>query len=66
VTIAAMKIVGHFMRRTPENDFGAFMSKNPRLKTGFRELLSSHYSFDVFELPVARITFIEPDLLPFD
>lgn len=66
ITIAATKIVDHFMQRTSADGFQEFLLKNPRLKNQFRELLKSHYSFDLFNSPAAKATFIEPDLFPFD
>lgn len=66
VTIAAIKMVDHFLRRTAAKDFQEFIGKNPRLKNQFRQLIASHYSFDVFASHAASKEYIEPDLLPFD
>lgn len=66
VTLVAMKAVYHFMKRSTTTDFSAFIVENPRLKTHFKELIKSHYSFDIFSSEEARTSFLPPDLLPFD
>ena len=65
VTIAAVKAVAHFIDRSGSGDFKDFIQEFPRLKSNFMDLLSQHYSFNVFADEKARHTFVEPDLLPF-
>lgn len=65
VTVAAIKAVHHFIRRSKEQTFEGFIAEFPRLKTQFRQLLNSHYSLDVFNSSLARKTYLEPDLAPF-
>lgn len=66
VTVAAAKAVHHFMGRSSAENFPELLSKFPRLKTNFKDLLACHYGFDVFCHPKAKNTFVEPDLLPFE
>ncbi|MBO6524716.1 MAG: hypothetical protein JJ971_12875 [Balneolaceae bacterium] len=65
VTVAAVEAVHHFMKKTESETFQGFISTNPELKTRFKELLSSHYSFNVFESEKAKQKFIEPDVSSF-
>ena len=66
VTIAAMKAVYHFMQVSEYTNYLDFISAFPRLKYDFKELLGLHYSIDIYNMPVAKTEFIEPDLLPFE
>ena len=66
VTIAAIKTVNHFMRRSPESSFYELLKAFPRMKNNFKGLLSAHYSFDLFDNSLAKASFLEPDLLPYD
>lgn len=66
VTVAAVKVVEHFMGRSDSDDFAALIVEFPRIKYQFKELLFSHYSVDIFALESARFQYLEPDLLPFD
>jgi len=66
VTVAAVKAVDHFMRRSKEKTFQNFITEFPRLKTEFKSLMDSHYSYNLFTSDVARKEFQEPDLAPFD
>lgn len=66
VTIAAIKAVYHFVLKSPTPDFRSFISENPRLKNNFRELLSCHYSTDIFKSEKAKKSYMVPELLPFD
>jgi len=65
VTVAAVKAVHHFMKRTDSDNFQSLIQEFPKLKYNFKELLKMHYSFDLFLSDKAKTTFIEPDLLPF-
>jgi hypothetical protein len=66
VTIAAMKAVYHFMLKSDANNFKDFISEFPRLNHNFKELLETHYSFDIFNSDRAKMEFLSPDLIPFD
>jgi len=66
VTIAAIKIVNHFMLKATSKNFKGFMTEFPRLKTNFKDILSQHYGFDIFTEAEAKSSFIQPDILPFD
>lgn len=66
LTIAAIKMVYHFMLRSKTDDFQEFLVAFPRLKSHFKELLHKHYSFDIFHSEEAKKKYLEPDLLPFD
>ncbi len=65
VTIAAVKAVHHFMQKTDSNNFKDFIKEFPRLKTNFKDLLSQHYSIDIYNSENAKSSFFEPNLLPF-
>lgn len=66
LTIAAVKAVSHFMRRSDAGSFEDFIADFPRLKYNFRALMQAHYQVDIFADEVAKTTYMEPDLLPFD
>ncbi|MCB0638204.1 MAG: hypothetical protein KDC54_16355 [Lewinella sp.] len=65
VTVAAVYAVAHFMQNDEATTFPAFLAAHPRLKTHFRELLATHYSFDIFASEKARVDYLPPDVLPF-
>jgi hypothetical protein len=66
ITIVAVKIMNHFMRRTSALNFQGLIKEFPRLRDDFKGLISQHYSMDLFQHPTAKIEFLEPDLHPFD
>jgi len=65
LTIAAIKIVHHFVQKSKSHTFKDFIREFPRLKSNFKELLDSHYGFDIFNSKKAKTEYLEPDLLPF-
>lgn len=65
LTIAAVRIVGHFMKKWDAKNFSNFITTFPQLKDDFKSLITSHYSFDVFNLEKAKAEFLEPDIKPF-
>lgn len=65
VTIAAIKVVNHFVQKSNSDNFKDFVSEFPRLNYNFKELLSHHYSIDIFNSDIAKSSFLEPNLLPF-
>ncbi|HEY0730837.1 MAG TPA: hypothetical protein VGD33_00345 [Chitinophagaceae bacterium] len=66
VTIAAIKAVDHFMKRSAASNFRDFIQENPRLKYNFRELLGYHYSENIFTSEKAKTEYVAPDLIHFD
>lgn len=66
LTIAAIKAVYHFMCKSDSKNFKEFIAEFPRLKNSFKELMASHYGFDIYNSEIAKKKFLEPDLLPFD
>ena len=66
VTVAAVKAVYHFYLKSKSNNFRDFIKEFPRLKTNFKDLLAQHYGIDIFNSEIAKCSFLEPDLLPFD
>lgn len=66
LTIAAMRAVYHFMLKSNSDNFINFIADFPQLKHKFKELMESHYSFDIFSSDKAKVEFLEPDLSPFN
>ena len=66
VTIAAVRAVDHFIRRSETTDFRNFIQENIALQDDFKGLLLSHYSTNIFDSEIAKKEFIEPELAPFD
>ncbi len=66
LTVAAVRAVYHFIRKSTSKTFPGFIQEFPRLKFNFKELMSSHYGFDIYNSLEAKKYFLEPDLLPFD
>ncbi len=66
LTIAAIKAVHHFKRRSNSSHFRDFIEEFPRLKSDFKALINSHYQIDVFRSESAKKVYLEPDVLPFD
>ncbi len=65
VTIAAIHIVDHFIQKSESLNFQDFIAEFPRIKYNFKELLNSHYGFDIFTSKKAKLNYIEPDILSF-
>jgi hypothetical protein len=66
VTIAAVYAVQHFRVRSACVDFASFMEENGVLTANFKGLLNTHYRTDIFRSAVAKVSFLEPELAPFD
>jgi len=66
LTIAAIKAIYHFMLKSESDNFKDFIEEFPRLKYNFKEIIGFHYGTDIFNSKVAKTTYLEPDLLPFD
>ena len=65
LTIAAIKAVHHFMKRSTISGFLSLITEFPRLKYNFKELMAAHYSQDIYNSPHAKQQFLEPDRLAF-
>lgn len=65
LTVAAVKMVHHFKQKSNASIFEEFITEFPKLNTSFRQLLYQHYGKNVVEDPLAKTTYLEPDLLPF-
>ncbi|EZH74298.1 hypothetical protein ATO12_15645 [Aquimarina atlantica] len=65
VTIVATKAVNHFMNQSKSDNFKDFIAEFPQLKTNFKQLINSHYSFDIFDSEKAKTEFLAPDILIF-
>ena len=66
VTVAAIRVVDHFKRKSKSETFQQFIEENSQLKTHFRELIGAHYTTDIFKSELAKKNYLEPELLPFD
>ena len=66
VTVASVKAVYHFYLKSNSNNFKDFITEFPRLRDNFKDLLDSHYGFNIFTSQAAKKKYIDPDLLPFD
>lgn len=66
LTIAATKVVYHFMLKAKSENFNEFLLEFPQLKDKFKDLIHSHYSFNIFESKKAKSEYLSPDLIPFD
>ena len=65
VTIAAVRVIDHFITKSRAHSFIDFVSEFPVLKNGFRQLIEKHYSIDIFKSDEAKRNYLAPDLLPF-
>lgn len=65
LTIVAINAVHHFTQKTETDSFQTFIQAFPELKTDFKALINSHYSYDIFNHAEARKTYLKPDLIPF-
>lgn len=66
ITVASIKAVSFFIKKTASVTFYDFITENQQLKTHFKSLLATHYSEDIFHLEEAKKTFLKPDLDPFE
>ncbi len=66
VTIASVKTMHHFMRKSGSSGFRQLMEQYPQIISDFKGLLGKHYSYNVFGDKEAKKEFKEPDLLPFE
>lgn len=61
LTIAAIKMVHHFMQKSKAVHFKDFIADFPRLLYNFRELIEYHYATDIFNSPEAKEVYLAPD-----
>ena len=66
VTIAAVKAVNHFYKKSKSRNFNAFIQEFPQLKVSFKKLIDAHYSVDIFNSEIAKKEYLEPDRRSFD
>lgn len=66
LTIAATKALHHFMAKSNSSNFNSLIDEFPRLTSNFKDLISTHYGFDIYNSKIAKAKYLEPDLLPFD
>jgi len=65
VTIASVKTMHHFMNKAVADSFSELVKEFPRILTNFKDILSQHYSFNVFSDPKAKKEYLFPDLQSF-
>jgi len=65
LTIASIKIIANYIQKSFSDDFEEFLEEFPSLNYNFKEIISAHYSYNIFEHPTARVEYLEPDLEPF-
>jgi len=65
VTYASIQIMTHFIEKSNAYGFQDFINEFPQLKSKFKELLTTHYSGDVFTSIEAKQHILQPDLVPF-
>lgn len=66
ITVASIKAVSFFSKKSNSDNFYDFMLENSQLKTDFKKLLSTHYSTDIFNSEIAKKEFLEAELDPFE
>lgn len=65
LTIASVYTVNHFIKKSKSNNFKDFITEFPQLKNNFKDLIGSHYSFDILKSLKAKEEYMNPDVLPF-
>lgn len=66
ITVAGTQLIAEFMSKSKSSDFTQFIEEFPELKTDFKALINTRYSYDIFLSEEAKRKYLEPDLLPFD
>jgi hypothetical protein len=66
ITVASIKAVFIFIKKSNTLTFYDFINENETLKTDFKKLLATHYTTDIFNSETAKKDFLEPELDPFD
>jgi len=65
ITYASIQILSHFIEKSDAYDFQDFIHEFSQLKSKFKELLTTHYSGDIFTSIEAKQQILQPDLVPF-
>ena len=65
VTIAAIRIMSHFMQKAKSKDFTGLTEEFPQILSDFKGILRQHYSYNVFGDLDAKSDYKAPDLFPF-
>lgn len=63
LTIASLKIMYHFMKKANSDTFQGLLKEFPKLKTDFKKIIDSAYSFDVYNSEQAKKEYLAPDLI---
>lgn len=66
ITVASIKAVSFFIKKSESKTFESFINENKQLKTNFKQLLATHYTTDIFNSESAKKDFLEPELDPFE
>ncbi|GLU45060.1 hypothetical protein [Allomuricauda sp. NBRC 101325] len=66
LTVASVKVVQYFMKKSKATTFIEFINENPRLNDSFTSLVQQHYGTDPLKIEKTKTEYIAPDLLPFD
>lgn len=66
ITVASIKAVSFFIKKSESKTFESFITENQQLKTQFKQLLATHYTTDIFNSESAKKDFLEPELDSFD
>lgn len=65
VTVASIKVVHHYVQKSPDMRFLELLDQYPELGSSFKELLARHYSAKRLASTKARLEYLPPDRLPF-
>jgi hypothetical protein len=66
LTIAAVKVMHHFINKAKATNFNALVKEYPQLKEDFLGLLKSHYKIDILTSEKTTEELLELDLLAFN
>ena len=66
ITVASIKAVSFFIKKSDACNFKDFITKNLQLKSDFKKLLATHYLTDIFNSEAAKKDFLDPELDPFE
>ncbi len=66
LTVASVKVVNHFIKKSEATSFFDFIEAFPQLKMAFRKFLEQHYTPEALTHEKAKANYIPPDFLPFD
>ncbi|SDQ78300.1 hypothetical protein [Flagellimonas zhangzhouensis] len=66
LTVASVKVVQHFKKKSKATTFIEFINENPRLIQAFQSLVLKHYGSNPLTIENAKTEYVAPGLLPFD